>query len=34
MEINMVPFPVNDPAPIPHPHPSHGSYHWSFERCV
>ncbi|KAL4809241.1 CybS-domain-containing protein [Aspergillus unguis] len=25
---------MNDPAPIPHPHPSHGSYHWTFERLV
>ncbi|KAH8434201.1 membrane anchor subunit of succinate dehydrogenase, Sdh4 [Aspergillus melleus] len=25
---------TNDPAPIPEPHPSHGSYHWSFERLV
>ncbi|KAL3481992.1 CybS-domain-containing protein [Aspergillus californicus] len=25
---------MNDPAPIPTPHPSHGSYHWSFERLV
>ena len=24
---------VNDPAPTPTPHPAHGSYHWSFERC-
>lgn len=24
---------VNDPVPTPAPHPSHGSYHWSFERC-
>lgn len=27
-------LPVNDPAPIPKPHPSEGSYHWTFERCV
>ncbi|KAL3467483.1 CybS-domain-containing protein [Aspergillus heterothallicus] len=25
---------MNDPAPIPTPHPSHGSYHWTFERLV
>lgn len=25
---------MNDPAPIPEPHPSEGSYHWSFERFV
>lgn len=25
---------VNDPAPVPEPHPSHGSYHWSMERAV
>ncbi|KAL4909867.1 hypothetical protein BDW74DRAFT_45041 [Aspergillus multicolor] len=25
---------MNDPAPIPKPHPSHGSYHWTFERLV
>ncbi|KAL2858143.1 CybS-domain-containing protein [Aspergillus pseudodeflectus] len=25
---------MNDPAPIPPPHPSHGSYHWTFERLV
>ncbi|KAL4799139.1 CybS-domain-containing protein [Aspergillus venezuelensis] len=25
---------LNDPAPIPTPHPSHGSYHWTFERIV
>lgn len=24
---------VNDPVPTPTPHPAHGSYHWSFERC-
>lgn len=24
---------VNDPVPTPAPHPAHGSYHWSFERC-
>lgn len=23
---------ANDPAPIPKPHPSEGSYHWTFER--
>ncbi|KAI2622441.1 CybS-domain-containing protein [Hypoxylon sp. NC1633] len=25
---------VNDAAPIPDPHPTHGSYHWTFERVV
>lgn len=25
---------VNDPVPIPPPNPSHGSYHWSFERLL
>lgn len=25
---------VNDPAPIPPPSPSHGSYHWTFERVL
>jgi succinate dehydrogenase (ubiquinone) membrane anchor subunit len=25
---------VNDAAPIPEPNPSHGSYHWTFERLV
>jgi succinate dehydrogenase (ubiquinone) membrane anchor subunit len=24
---------MNDAAPTPAPHPAHGSYHWSFERC-
>lgn len=24
---------VNDPVKIPEPHPSHGSYHWTAERC-
>lgn len=24
---------VNDAASVPEPHPAHGSYHWSFERC-
>ncbi|KAF7117403.1 hypothetical protein CNMCM5793_006305 [Aspergillus hiratsukae] len=28
------PLPLNDPAPIPKPHPSEGSYHWTFERLV
>jgi hypothetical protein len=23
---------VNDPAPVPPPHPTEGSYHWVFER--
>lgn len=25
---------VNDPAPIPPPHPTEGSYHWTFERLA
>ncbi|OCK84824.1 CybS-domain-containing protein [Lepidopterella palustris CBS 459.81] len=25
---------LNDPTPIPDPAPTHGSYHWSFERLV
>jgi succinate dehydrogenase (ubiquinone) membrane anchor subunit len=25
---------VNDPAPVPPPDPSHGSYHWTFERLI
>jgi succinate dehydrogenase (ubiquinone) membrane anchor subunit len=25
---------VNDPAPVPKPHPTHGSYHWTFERLI
>ncbi|KAF2182488.1 CybS-domain-containing protein [Zopfia rhizophila CBS 207.26] len=25
---------VNDPAPVPTPEPTHGAYHWSFERLV
>jgi succinate dehydrogenase (ubiquinone) membrane anchor subunit len=25
---------ANDPAPIPPTDPSHGSYHWSFERLI
>jgi succinate dehydrogenase (ubiquinone) membrane anchor subunit len=25
---------ANDPTPVPDPSYSHGSYHWSFERCV
>ncbi|KAF3057312.1 Succinate dehydrogenase [ubiquinone] cytochrome b small subunit, mitochondrial [Daldinia childiae] len=28
------PGPLNDPAPIPETSPSHGSYHWTFERLV
>ncbi|KAA8651517.1 CybS family protein [Aspergillus tanneri] len=28
------PLPPNDAAPIPKPHPSEGSYHWTFERLV
>jgi succinate dehydrogenase (ubiquinone) membrane anchor subunit len=26
--------PANDAAPVPSPSPSHGSYHWTFERLV
>ncbi|KAF2753152.1 mitochondrial succinate dehydrogenase cytochrome b560 subunit D [Pseudovirgaria hyperparasitica] len=25
---------VNDPAPVPTPSPTHGNYHWSFERLI
>jgi succinate dehydrogenase (ubiquinone) membrane anchor subunit len=25
---------TNDPVPVPDPDYAHGSYHWSFERCV
>ena len=25
---------ANDPAPVPTPSPSHGSYHWTFERLL
>ncbi|KAK5075566.1 membrane anchor subunit of succinate dehydrogenase, Sdh4 [Lithohypha guttulata] len=25
---------VNDPAPVPDPHPTHGSYHWIAERGI
>ncbi|KAF2430045.1 CybS-domain-containing protein [Tothia fuscella] len=25
---------INDPAPVPESHPTHGNYHWSFERLV
>ncbi|KAJ5388512.1 Succinate dehydrogenase cytochrome b small subunit [Penicillium cosmopolitanum] len=25
---------MNDPVPVPSPHPSEGSYHWTFERAV
>lgn len=25
---------VNDPAPVPEPHPTEGSYHWIFERLL
>jgi len=25
---------VNDPAPVPETSPSHGSYHWTFDRLV
>lgn len=25
---------ANDPTPVPTPSYTHGSYHWSFERCV
>lgn len=27
-------FTVNDAAPVPAPSPSHGSYHWTFERLI
>ena len=25
---------INDPAPVPPPSPTHGSYHWTFERLL
>ncbi|MCJ1252035.1 membrane anchor subunit of succinate dehydrogenase, Sdh4 [Trapelia coarctata] len=25
---------ANDPAPVPDPSPTHGSYHWTFERLM
>ncbi|KAF1988641.1 succinate dehydrogenase-ubiquinone-cytochrome b small subunit, mitochondrial precursor [Aulographum hederae CBS 113979] len=25
---------ANDPVPVPSPHPTHGSYHWTFERLI
>ncbi|KAG6999460.1 hypothetical protein G7Y79_00035g071320 [Physcia stellaris] len=25
---------ANDAAPVPHPSPTHGSYHWTFERLM
>lgn len=25
---------TNDPTPVPDPDYAHGSYHWTFERCV
>lgn len=25
---------ANDPAPVPKPSPTHGSYHWTFERAL
>ncbi|APA09661.1 hypothetical protein sscle_05g044310 [Sclerotinia sclerotiorum 1980 UF-70] len=28
------PLPPNDAAPVPKPSPSHGSYHWTFERLI
>ncbi|KAJ5901651.1 Succinate dehydrogenase cytochrome b small subunit [Penicillium taxi] len=28
------PPPLNDPVPVPEPHPSEGSYHWTFERAI
>ncbi|KAI9747464.1 MAG: membrane anchor subunit of succinate dehydrogenase, Sdh4 [Lichina confinis] len=27
-------LPVNDPAILPPPSPTHGSYHWTFERLL
>lgn len=27
-------YPVNDAAPVPPTSPSHGSYHWTFDRLV
>ncbi|KKA26255.1 hypothetical protein TD95_000048 [Thielaviopsis punctulata] len=28
------PGPLNDAAPVPDAHPSHGSYHWTFDRVL
>jgi succinate dehydrogenase (ubiquinone) membrane anchor subunit len=28
------PITVNDPAPVPEPNATHGSYHWTFERLI
>ncbi|KAF4125027.1 succinate dehydrogenase (ubiquinone) membrane anchor subunit [Geosmithia morbida] len=28
------PGPLNDPAPVPPPDATHGSYHWAFERLL
>ena len=25
---------MNDPAPVPKPSPTHGSYHWTAERMI
>lgn len=25
---------MNDPVPVPHSSPSHGSYHWTMERAI
>ncbi|KAF5854901.1 membrane anchor subunit of succinate dehydrogenase, Sdh4 [Aspergillus alliaceus] len=32
--LKIKPRSLNDPAPIPTPHPSEGSYHWTFERAI
>lgn len=32
--LSLLPLAVNDAAPVPTPSPSHGSYHWTFERLV
>ncbi|KAK0618405.1 CybS-domain-containing protein [Bombardia bombarda] len=31
---NRSPHVVNDPAPVPPTSPSHGSYHWTFDRLI
>ncbi|THC97790.1 hypothetical protein EYZ11_002706 [Aspergillus tanneri] len=34
LETEVIHGSTNDAAPIPKPHPSEGSYHWTFERLV
>lgn len=30
----LIHYVANDPAPVPPSNPSHGSYHWTFERLI